>query len=96
LEGSNYLNEWFDKGKIIKFPLSNIDAKHISFTLGDSCATFDKENRKEPFLKDKLYEILAGYNENINELLKSIYKEYNYHYIECQLWNDDYQFKITY
>ena len=35
LESSDYLNEWFDNGKMIKIPLSIIDTKHISFTLGD-------------------------------------------------------------
>jgi len=33
LEGSDYLNEWFDNGKIIKIPLKIINDRHISFTL---------------------------------------------------------------
>lgn len=90
LEGSDFLNEWFGKGKMIKIPLSIIDTKHISFTLGDSCATFDKENRKDPFLKEKLYEMIEKNNGRTDELLEAIYKDYNYHYIECQLWNNKY------
>jgi hypothetical protein len=91
LEGSNYLNEWFDRGKIIKISLSEIDIKHISFTLGDSCANFKNENMTTPFLKNELYQMINKYDGNINELLKSIENEYHYKYIECQLWNNDYQ-----
>jgi len=90
LEGSDYLNEWFDKGKIIKISLSIIDAKHISFTIGDSCANFEKENRREPFLKEKLYEMIENHNGKTDDLLKIIYENYQYHYIECQLWNKEY------
>ena len=90
LEGSNYLDEWFDKGKIIKLPLSIINEKHISFTIGDSCANFDKEDRKEPFLKEKLYEMIENNNGTADELLKKIYKDYHCHYIECQLWDKSY------
>jgi len=90
LEGSDYLNEWFGKGKIVKIPLSIIDTRHISFTLGDSCVIFDKENKREPFLKEKLYEMIETNNGRTEELLKMIYKDYQYNYIECQLWNNDY------
>ncbi|WP_461246404.1 hypothetical protein [Treponema sp. R6D11] len=89
LEKSDYLNEWFDKGKIIKIPLSKIEAEHISFTLGDSCANFDKNNRQDPFLKDKLYKMIEENKGNVNELLEMINQKYNYHYIECQLWKKD-------
>jgi len=88
LESSNYLYEhFFEKGKIIKIPLSAINEKHISFTFGDSCSRYEKENRKDPFLKSDLYKIINK-NENILEFLKAIKKEYNY--IECQLWDKSY------
>jgi len=92
LEKSDYLNEWFDKGKIIKIPLSKIETEHISFTLGDSCANFYENNRHDPFLKDKLFKMIEENNGNINEFLDEINKKYNYRYIECQLWKKDYQF----
>jgi hypothetical protein len=41
-------------------------------------------------MKEELYQIIEKYNGNANKLLESIYKEYNYHYIECQLWDNDY------
>jgi len=88
LESSDYLKDWYDNGKIIKIPLSIIDIKHISFTLGDSCANFDKEDRKELYLKDKLCEMIKNNNGTIYELLRKNHKDY--HYIECQLWNKEY------
>ena len=35
LGGSDYLNEWFGKGQVIKLCLKDISPKDISFTLGD-------------------------------------------------------------
>ena len=90
LQGSDFLYEWFGRGKMIKIPLSIINTKHISFTIGDSCASFDKKNRREPFMKEKLYEMIENNNGKIDKLLQTIYKDYHYHYIECQLWNKDY------
>jgi hypothetical protein len=89
LEGSNYLNEWFDKGKIIKISLSEINEKHISFTYGDSNVVFHKENRKDsPFLKKELYQTISEYGGDINKYMEYIIKEYRY--IECQLWDNKY------
>ena len=88
LEGSNFLDEWFDRGKIIKLPLSRINEKHISFTLGDSCAKYDKKNRRDPFLKNELYKIIEEHGGDIENYLKTIEKEYSY--IECQLWDKSY------
>ena len=55
LEGSNFFYNWFDKGKIIKIPLSEIDSKHICFTIGDSCSKYNKNDIKDPILKRDLY-----------------------------------------
>ena len=89
LDRSDFLNEWFDKGKIIKIPLSIIESKHISFTIGDSMATFKDDFdgiRKEPLLKIELQKIIEDYNGNIDEFKK----EKGIKYIECQLWDKSY------
>ncbi|NLY88683.1 MAG: hypothetical protein GX085_03570 [Firmicutes bacterium] len=59
LQGSDYLHEWFDRGEITRIPLSIINEKHISFTLGDSMAKMDQPERRNPFLKDTLFEIIS-------------------------------------
>jgi hypothetical protein len=90
LEGSDFLFNWFDKGKIIKIPLSKINTKHISFTIGDSCSEYNKNNLKEPILKDELYDIINKFNGNINLMLENMNKQYEIKYIECQLWDNKY------
>ena len=38
LQGSEYLDAWFDNGITTKVPLAKIASEHISCTLGDSMA----------------------------------------------------------
>jgi len=90
LEGCNYLYNWFEKGNIIKISLSEIDIEHISFTIGDSCSEFNKGNLQEPFLKNRLYDMLNGFNGDIKLILDNIYQKYGIKYIECQLWDNKY------
>jgi len=90
VENSDFFFNWFDKGKIIKIPLSIIDKSHVSFTMGDSCSEFNKGNLRDPFLKEELYELINEFNGNINLMLDSIYKKYDIKYIECQLWDNKY------
>lgn len=42
LQGSEYLNKWFDGGTITKIYLMNIPDEFISFTLGDSGSVFQR------------------------------------------------------
>ena len=88
LHGSDFLDNWFDKGKVTKLPLNNISSKHISFTFGDSMAKFEKIERKNPFLKETLLELTNRFNGDVNQLLSSIKEQYTY--IEVQLWSDKY------
>ena len=90
VESSDFFYNWYDKGKTFIIPLSKIDTKHISFTIGDSCSEYNKNNLKEPFLKEELYEIINGFNGNINLMLENLTKKYEIKYIECQLWNNKY------
>ncbi|MBH1939643.1 hypothetical protein I5677_01895 [Mobilitalea sibirica] len=88
LHGSDFLDHWFGKGEVTKIPLADISSKHISFTFGDSMAKFDQPERKNPFLKETLYELINQFNGDVDRLLNSIIEEYKY--IEVQLWNDKY------
>ena len=87
LQRSDYLNEWFDRGEITRLPLNGIRAKHISFTFGDSMAKMDKPERRNPFLKNTLFELISHYG-GIDIFLNSIKDQYTY--IEAQLWSDGY------
>ncbi len=87
LQRSDYLYEWFDSGPITRLPLSSINVKHISFTFGDSNSKMGKPERKNPFLKNTLFELISHYG-NIDTFLDSIKDQYKY--IEAQLWNDSY------
>ena len=88
LQGSDYLYNWFDKGTITKILLSNIPSEYISFTYGDSGATLERSGNISVFTKDMLLSSLCEYTGTINEYMDEITK--NHHYIEVQLWNDDY------
>jgi hypothetical protein len=87
LQRSDYLYEWFDRGEITRLPLNSIDAKHISFTFGDSNSKMDKPERRNLFLKNALFELISHYG-NIDMFFGSIKDQYKY--IEAQLWNDSY------
>ena len=88
LQGSDFLDQWFGKGIVTKLPLSNISSKHVSFTFGDSMAKYDKPERRDPFLKETLLELIDPYHGDVNLFLSSISEQYTY--IEVQLWNDKY------
>ena len=87
LQGSEYLNAWFNKGKATKIPLKEIQPEHISFTFGDSMAMMDKPDRKALFLMGKLFEFISHCN-NFELFIENIKNKYIY--IEVQLWNDKY------
>ncbi|MCT4542915.1 MAG: hypothetical protein N4A63_05195 [Vallitalea sp.] len=88
LDGSDYLNRWFNRGHVTRLSLNNINSKDISFTLGDSMSRMDKSEREDPFMKDTLFKMIQKYNNNIELFLKKTCKGFNY--IEVQLWNDKY------
>ncbi len=88
LNGSDYLNKWFERGIITKLLLDDIDSEDVSFTFGDSMSMMDKAERRDPFLKETLYELFVKYNRNIDLLINDICQGFNY--IEVQLWNDKY------
>lgn len=88
LEGSNYLKKWFDNGTIVEVLLKDISAHAVSFTLGDSGAQYQRRGEVKMLTKEQLYDEMNSYNGTIEEWMKEI--EEKYHYIEVQLWDDDY------
>lgn len=88
LQGSEYLNQWFDKGSITKIPLQNISSEHISFTYGDSGAILERDGKINVISKDMLINTIINYPGTIDEYMEEIVKKH--YYIEVQLWNDEY------
>lgn len=88
LQGSHYLNEWFEKGQITRLSLDDISSKHVSFTFGDSCAKMDKPERRNPFTKEELYSMIIANGGSVESLLSDIKEKW--YYIEAQLWDDRY------
>ncbi len=87
LDGSEYLDGWFGKGKVTRLDLGKIDESHVSFTFGDSMAKMDKPERRLPFLKSAL-ERSVGEHGGVDKFLEAIKEQYTY--IEAQLWSDKY------
>ncbi|MEO3947145.1 hypothetical protein [Gorillibacterium sp. CAU 1737] len=88
LQGNDFLFHWFDKGEIVTIPLHRISPAHISFTFGDSMAKFDTRERRDPFGKEQLMELLHDFHGDVDLFLGSVKEQYNY--IEVQLWSDVY------
>lgn len=87
LQGSDYLNGWFDNGIVTTIPLNRVSSKHISFTYGDSMATLERQSDFTMLTKDMLLKAISEYDGTLEEYLSWIAERY--HYIEVQLWNDE-------
>lgn len=87
LQGSDYLNSWFDNGIVTTLPLNRISSNHISFTYGDSMATFERNCELTMLTKDMLIKEISEHNGTLEEFLK--YVTDRYHYIEVQVWDDE-------
>ena len=86
IEGSDYLRDWFGNGTQTKLFLRDIDARHISFTLGDSGAMFQKNGFVELLTLGDLKNRLGEFEGNFDDFLKAS----GCHYVEVQLWSDKY------
>lgn len=85
VEGSDYLCDWFEGGVMTVLPLRDVEPRHISFTIGDSGALFQRG--KQPTLLTaedfhRIYDEQGGYLE--------LLKQAGCHYVEAQLWDDRY------
>lgn len=96
LQGSEFLNNWFGNGLITKIKLKDIPNEFVSFTLGDSMSVFKKNGERTierngeltMYTKGILSNILREYSGSIDDFMNEIVEKH--HYIEVQLWNDDY------
>lgn len=86
LQGSVFLNNWFDEGIITKIPLSMIPAEHISFTYGDSMSTLRKCGGLTMLTKEMLMQVISEHNGTLEEFIDEINSRY--HYMEVQIWDD--------
>lgn len=87
LQGSDYLNDWFDRGIITSIPLNLIHSDYISFTYGDSMSVLKRDGEFTMLTKDMLLKTISDYEGTTEEFLMNI--ENQYRYIEVQIWNDE-------
>jgi hypothetical protein len=88
LQGSDYLDRWFDNGNITKIQLKSIPSEYISFTYGDSCAVLKRSGNITLITKEMLLDSICKFEGTIDDYMKEITQKH--YYIEVQLWNDDY------
>ena len=87
LQGSDFLNDWFDGGIVTTIPLNCIHSDHISFTYGDSMSTLEKHGRFTMLTKDMLLKVISNYKGTLEEFLANVANQH--HYIEVQVWDDE-------
>ncbi len=86
IEGSNYLFDWFGKGIESRLRLRDILPCHISFTIGDSGAEYEKYGNLELLTVNDIKEQMLKSGNNFADFMQATGK----HYIEAQLWSDKY------
>ena len=87
LQGSDFLDGWFDRGIVTTIPLSRINSDYISFTYGDSMSTLKMQGEFTMLTKDMLLKAISDYDGTPEDFLTYIADRYNY--IEVQVWDDD-------
>lgn len=85
LEGSAYLRAWFGNGTETRLPLREIDPAHISFTVGDSGADYQKNGRVALLTLEDLRRKLEPF-----ESFEAFMAAASRNYVEVQLWSDRY------
>ncbi len=86
IEGSDYLRDWFANGIETKLLLKTIAPHHISFTIGDSGAEFQKNNRIDLLTMEDLKHCVNEHGGDFEAFIRTTGR----HYIEAQLWSDKY------
>jgi hypothetical protein len=86
LQGNDYLEQWFDRGKVTKIPLIGIPSESVSFTYGDSTAVLQRGAHLKIVNKEQLLESICEFDGTLEGFLDEITKRH--HYIEVQLWDD--------
>lgn len=86
LQGSDYLEGWFDGGPIIRIPLSRVPPEDVSFTYGDSMSIQKKQGGLTLLTKGMLLQAISDYGGTLEEFMGHV--ESRCGYIEAQVWND--------
>lgn len=86
LQGSEFLDNWFDKGIVTRIPLEYISADQISFTYGDSMSVLRKQGGFTMLTKEMLMEAMADYDGTLEGFLLDVNRRY--HYMEVQVWQE--------
>lgn len=86
LQGSDYLDGWFDHGITTRIPLSGIPSKSVSFTCGDSMAALKRHGDFTMMTKEALLDTIGAFHGSVEDFLSDVAGRY--HYIEAQLWDD--------
>ncbi len=87
LQGSDFLDSWFDCGIVTKIPLNRIHSEHISFTYGDSMTSLKQHGELTMLTKDMLFKAITDFGGTVDEFLANVAERYNY--IEVQVWDDE-------
>lgn len=86
LQGCDYLYSWFGNGISYKIKLSEISPDSISFTLGDSCAQYERTGTIRLLTEEQLLAQINDFDGGAADFIEHIAKQYSY--IEAQLWDD--------
>lgn len=87
LEGSDFLDGWFDQGTVLRLALERVPADKISFTLGDSLGMLEGTGGFIFLTLDELRARIAAHPEGAAGFLRDMKQQYRY--IEAQLWDDE-------
>lgn len=85
VESSEYLRDWFGGGVETRLALKDIAPCHISFTIGDSGSTFQRDGRVELLTTDELRRLVGEYDD-----FDAFIRATGRNYVEAQLWSDRY------
>lgn len=86
LQGCAYLEDWFGHGTSYQIKLSEIPPDSVSFSLGDSCAQYEKTGMIRMLTKEQLLTQMNAFEGDAENFTKSVLEQYSY--IEAQLWDD--------
>ena len=81
---SDYLDKWYGDVASIQIRLDTVPDSQISFTPGDSCARYERNELPVIWTKQMLLKKLHAFGDSQEELIRSIAP---YGYVEVQLWD---------
>lgn len=85
LQDCGYLKGWFGNSPSYRIRLGRIPPNRVSFTLGDSCAQYERTGAIRQLTLEQLLTRMEGFP-SVEAFLGEAAKPYSY--IEAQLWDD--------